>query len=78
MKPTKIGMWLEVELVTMPIFLLYIVLTGYIYKKEAEKNVKAGKEISDIQTAEMESEVEMSEKGKGTTINDSLMEGHQT
>jgi predicted ABC-class ATPase len=46
--PTKIRMWLEVEIVTVPVALLYILLTAYIYKKEAEKNVKAGKEITDI------------------------------
>ena len=40
--PTKIQMWLEVEIVTVPVFLVYILLTTYIYQKEAEKNIKAG------------------------------------
>lgn len=40
---TKIEMWLEVEIVTLPILLLYILLTAYIYKKEAEKNANLGK-----------------------------------
>ena len=40
---TKRGMWLEVEIVTVPIMLVYCLLTYYIYNKEAEKNRKAAK-----------------------------------
>ena len=31
LETTKAEMWLEVEIVTVPVFLLYILLTSYIY-----------------------------------------------